>query len=58
MIKKALYLLVFSSILSISYYYFFYDNDEITNITYKFTKIEKGNIKKIVSATGTFVPTS
>ena len=58
MIKKVLYLLVFSSILSISYYYFFYDNDEVTNITYKFTKIEKGNIKKIVSATGTIVPTS
>ena len=30
----------------------------ITNISYEFTKVEKGDIKKIVSATGTIVPTS
>ena len=58
MLKKILYFLLFFIILFISYYYFFYKNDKITNITYNFTKIEKGDIKKIISATGTVVPTS
>ena len=58
MIKKTIYFIIFLLVLLLSYYYFFYQKDKITNITYEFTKIEKGDIKKIVSATGTIVPTS
>lgn len=58
MLKKTLYFLLLFIIILTSYYYFFYKNDKITNISYNFTKIEKGDIKKIVSATGTIVPTS
>ena len=58
MIKKITYFLIFLLILASSYYYFFFQKDKITNITYEFTRVEKGDIKKIVSATGTIVPTS
>ena len=58
MMKKSLYFLLFLIISASFYYYFFYKKDKITNISYEFTTIEKGNIKKIVSATGTIVPTS
>ena len=58
MIKKTIYSIVFLLIIASSYYFFFNKKDKITNITYQFTKVEKGNIKKIVSATGTIVPTS
>ena len=58
MIKKTIYFIIFLLVLFSSYYFFFYQKNKITNITYEFTKIEKGNIKKIVSATGTIVPTS
>jgi HlyD family secretion protein len=58
MIKKTIYFIIFLLILGSFYYYFFYNKDKATNITYEFTKIEKGDIKKIVSATGTIVPTS
>ena len=58
MIKKTIYFFVLLLILALSYYFFFYKKDNTTNITYEFTKIEKGDLKKIVSATGTIVPTS
>ena len=58
MLKKTTYFIAFLVILSSSYYFLFYQKDKITNITYEFTKVEKGDIKKIVSATGTIVPTS
>ena len=58
MLKKSLYILVFLLISVSIYYYFFYKKDKVTNISYEFTTIEKGSIKKIVSATGTIVPTS
>ena len=58
MIKKYLYTLIFILISGSIYYYFFYKDNKITNISYEFTSVEKGNIKKIVSATGTIVPTS
>ena len=58
MLKKSLYFLIFLLILVSVYYYFFYNKNNITNISYEFTTIEKGDIKKIVSATGTIVPTS
>ena len=58
MLKKSLYFLIFL-LLSLSiYYYFFYNKNKITDISYEFTTVEKGDIKKIVSATGTIVPTS
>ena len=40
------------------YYYLYRDNGEISTTTYEFIKIEKGNIKKIVSATGKITPTN
>jgi len=58
MIKKTIYFIILLLILASSYYFFFYKKDNTTNITYEFTKIEKGDLKKIVSATGTIVPTS
>lgn len=58
MLKKSLYFLIFLLISVSIYYYFFYNKNNITNISYEFTTIEKGDIKKIVSATGTIVPTS
>lgn len=57
MIKKSLYFVFFLIIIFLIYFYFFKEN-KIKNITYEYTKIEKGSIKKIVSATGTIVPTS
>jgi len=58
MLKKFIYLLIFIALLGFCYYYFFYTEDKVKNVTYEFLKIEKGNIKKVVSATGTIVPTS
>ena len=57
MIKKILYF-VFFLIISVSIYLYFFKEDKIKDISYELTKIEKGDIKKIVSATGTIVPTS
>ena len=57
MIKKAIYSLIFILICFLSYLYYFKDN-KIENLSYEFSKVEKGSIKKIVSATGTIVPTS
>ncbi len=57
MIKKSIYLIIFLAITVAIYFYFFKVNT-IKDFSYEFTKIEKGNIKKIVSATGTIVPTS
>ena len=57
MIKKTIYVTLIIAISTFIYFYFFKEN-KIKNISYEFTKIEKGNIKKIVSATGTIVPTS
>ena len=58
MLRKFIYLLIFIALLGFCYYYFFYTEDKVKNVTYEFLKIEKGNIKKVVSATGTIVPTS
>ena len=40
------------------YFFYFKDTATVKNITYEYIKIEKGDIKKTVSATGTIVPTS
>lgn len=57
MIKKTIYIAAFL-IISILIYSYFFKQDKIKNISYEFTKVERGDIKKIVSATGTIVPTS
>ena len=56
--KKIFLIIVSAAILYSIYYFFFLYNNKITKITYELTKIEKGDIKKIDSATGTIVPTS
>ena len=40
------------------YYYYSSNNSEISTTSYEYIKIEKGNIKKTVSATGKIIPTS
>ena len=57
MIKKTIFFVIFILILATIYYFFIKEN-KISNITYQFTKVENGDIQKIVSATGTIVPTS
>ena len=56
--KKILFLILMVFLFSGGYYYFYNDNGEISTVTYEFIKIEKGNIKKIVSATGKITPTN
>ena len=56
---KKILLLIFLIIISTGgYYYYNKYNAEVSTTTYEFIKIEKGNIKKIVSATGKIIPTS
>ena len=56
---KKILLLIFLIIISTGgYYYYNKNNEEVSKTTYEFIKIEKGNIKKIVSATGKIIPTS
>jgi len=56
---KKILLLIFLIILFTSgYYYYDKKNGAVSTTTYEFIKIEKGNIKKIVSATGKIIPTS
>ena len=57
-LKKILLLIVTVALLAGGYYYFFQDSAQIRTTTYEFIKIEKGNIKKIVSATGKITPTN
>ena len=56
--KKILFLILITIFFAGGYYYFYQDNGEVSTTTYEFIKIEKGNIKKIVSATGKIIPTS
>ena len=58
MLKKFLYFLLFLLLSGSIYYYFFYNKGKITNISYELTTVEKGDINKKVSATGTIVPIS
>ena len=56
---KKIFILVLLVIICFSLYFFYFkDSGTVQNITYEYTKIEKGDIKKTVSATGTIVPTS
>ncbi len=56
--KKILFLILITIFFAGGYYYFYQDNGEVSTTTYEFIKIEKGNIKKIVSATGKITPTN
>ena len=56
--KKILLLILLIILFASGYYYYNKNNGEVPTTTYEFIKIEKGNIKKIVSATGKIIPTS
>ncbi len=56
--KKILSLIFLIILFASGYYYYDKKNGEVSTTTYEFIKIEKGNIKKIVSATGKIIPTS
>ena len=56
--KKILFLILIAVFFAGGYYYFYQDNGEVSTTSYEFVKIEKGNIKKIVSATGKITPTN
>jgi len=40
------------------YYYYNLNNTQVSTTSYEYIKVEKGNIKKAVSATGKIIPTS
>ncbi|MDC3015064.1 efflux RND transporter periplasmic adaptor subunit [bacterium] len=57
--KKFILLVLAIIIAGGGYYYFFVSNNtEVATTSYEYIKIEKGNIKKTVSATGKIIPTS
>ena len=57
--KKFILLILVIIIAGGGYYYFFVSNNtEVATTSYEYIKIEKGNIKKTVSATGKIIPTS
>ena len=56
--KKIALLIIILFIGLIGYYYYNYNNSKISITSYEYIKIEKGNIKKTVSATGKIIPTS
>ena len=56
--KKFIFLIIVIAALGSGYYFFNLNNTEISTTSYEYIKIEKGNIKKTVSATGKIIPTS
>ena len=56
--KKVFLITLIIFVLIGGYYFYIRSNEEISTTSYEFIKIEKGNIKKIVSATGKIIPTS
>ena len=56
--KKFILLIIIIILAAGGYYYFFFNNTEVATTSYEYIKIEKGNIKKTVSATGKIIPTS
>ena len=56
--KKFIFLILFLALIGGGYYYYTQNSDEISTTSYEYINIEKGNIKKIVSATGKIIPTS
>ena len=56
--KKILVLVSLIAIGVLSYYFYNQNNTQVSTELYEYVKIEKGNIKKVVSATGKIIPTS
>ena len=56
--RRLIILLIVLVIAGGGYYYYSSSNSEISTTSYEYIKIEKGNIKKTVSATGKIIPTS
>ena len=56
--KKLIIILIPLLVASGSYYYYNFNNTQVTSESYEYIEIEKGNIKKTVSATGKIIPTS
>ena len=57
--KLIIILILWLAAASSYYYYYYYLNDtQVTSDSYEYIDIEKGNIKKTVSATGKIIPTS
>tara|TARA_B100000686_G_scaffold343198_1_gene423616 strand:- start:1396 stop:2967 length:1572 start_codon:yes stop_codon:yes gene_type:complete len=56
--KKLIIILILLLVAASFYYYYSYNNTQVTSESYEYIKIEKGNIKKTVSATGKIIPTS
>ena len=56
--KKLIFLIIILALLVGGYYYYNQNGDQVSTTSYEYINIEKGNIKKIVSATGKIIPTS
>ena len=56
--KKLIFLIIILALLGGGYYYYNQNGDQVSTTSYEYINIEKGNIKKIVSATGKIIPTS
>ena len=57
-VKKIIVTIIVIAAVAGGYYYYNLNNTEISTTSYEYIKIEKGNIKKTVSATGKIIPTS
>ena len=56
--RKLILLVVVLVIIGGGYYYYTFSDSEVSTTSYEYIKIEKGNLKKTVSATGKIIPTS
>ena len=56
--KKIIFLILIFTIIGSAYYYYNIYSNQVSTTSYEYIKIEKGNIKKTVSATGKIIPTS
>ena len=56
--KKLIFLTITLALLGGGYYYYNQNSDQVSTTSYEYLNIEKGDIKKIVSATGKIIPTS
>ena len=56
--KKIIVIIIVIAAVAGGYYYYNLNNTAISTTSYEYIKIEKGNIKKTVSATGKIIPTS
>jgi len=57
-LKKIIVIIIVIAAVAGGYYFYNLNNTEISTTSYEYIKIEKGNIKKTVSATGKIIPTS